>query len=324
MRLVYVTSGTNSRVASYRMARDTVRLWQENGHSADLARLGQEPADADAYVYCKCVPQERPRDGAMVALHMHDFWDGDANTLHATVKGLSGAPVDVLVPCSEPYQERLGELVRELNLGMRVVWCPESPVFADPPPTRHPPPDGPFRVGFHGTGSTFRFLTGDPARGLERVASRFPLELVVLSNFPREIAEENLKLSLRMHRVRVRYAPWTLDTHAKEIACWDAAVLPASHDSEYSIIKSSNRVREVVSHAVPVVVQRGNPDMEWFSDGGRNCAVAGNSDEWFRCIRKVLRYRGTRNSYLKRSIGKLMGVYGAGAVMRRWMSVFDM
>ena len=323
MRLVYVTSGANPRVASYRMAQDTVRLWREHGHDAELARLGEEPADADAYVYCKCLPSARPRDSALVALHMHDFWDDEAGTLRATVARIEGQPVDVLVPCGQPYEERLRGLVRELGLGLRVEWCPESPVFSDPPPTRHPPPDGPFRVGFHGTGSTFRYLSGAPARGLERVAARFPLELVVLSNFPREVSEDALKTTLRMRRARVRYAPWTQETHAREMQCWDAAVLPAAHGSEYAVVKSSNRLREIVSHAVPVVAQRGNPDMEWFSEGGQNCALAGDANEWFRAIRRVLRYRGTRQTYLKRSAGRLMGVYGVAPVMRRWMSVFD-
>jgi len=321
-KLAYVTARPNPRVASYRMAQDTVRLWQESGHDASLVRLGEEPADADAYVYCKCVPKARPRDGAMTALHMHDFWDSDGKTVESTAAKLRGAPIDVLVPCSEPYAERLAPAAKEM--GMRVTWCPESPVFAVPPPVRHPPPDGPFRVGFHGTGSTFRFLTGDPARGLERVAGRFPLELVILSNFPRAITEDALKDTLRMKRVRVRYAPWTLDTHAKEIACWDAAVLPASHGSEYALIKSCNRLREALAHGVPVIAQRGNPDMEWFSEDGKNCAVAGNSDEWFRAVRKILRYRGTRNSYTRRSSARLMGQYGPDAVMRKWESVFDM
>jgi len=206
---------------------------------------------------------------------------------------------------------------------MRASWCPESPVFDVPPPVRHLPPDGPFRVGFHGTGSTFRFLTGDPARGIERVAAKFPVELVVLSNFPRAITEDALKDSLRMRRVRVRYAPWTLDTHAKEIACWDAAVLPASHGGDYALIKSCNRLREALSRGVPVIGQRWNPDMEWFSQGGETCAIAGSSEEWFRAVRKVLRYRGTRNSYMRRSVKRLMDQYGPAAVMRRWEAVFD-
>ncbi len=323
-RLVYVTAGSNPRVASYRMGADTVRLWREAGFDAEHAQIGNVPDDADAYVFCKCVPKERPHPGAMVALHMHDFWDGEANTVRATVARLVGAPIDVLVPCSVPYEGLLSELAMELDLGMRVAWCPESPVFGELPPPRHPPQDGPFRVGFHGTGSTFRFLSGEPARGLERVAKEFPLELVVLSNFPRKITEEALKESLRLQRVRVRYAQWSIDTYDKEIGCWDVAVLPASHGNEYSMIKSSNRLREVARHAVPVVAQRGNPDMDWFSEDGHNCPLARNSEEWHRSVRKSLRYRGTRSSHLTRTRKRLLSVYGSEAVLARWKAVFDL
>ena len=306
------------------MASDTVRLWRESGWQARLVHVEDVPNDADAYVFCKCVPRTRPRADALVALHMHDFWDGEAKTLRATIEPLASAPIDVLVPCSEPYEQHLKTLAKDFGLGVRVVWCPENPVFIQSPPRHHPPQDGPFRVGFHGTGSTFKFLTGEPARGLERVAKRYPLEVVILSNFPRTVDEDALKQAMRLKSARVRYVPWTQDGYSAEIACWDAAVLPASHDSDYSIIKSNNRLREVVQHSVPAVVQRGNPDMEWFSGEGHNCPIAGSSEEWFRCTRRILRYRRTRNTYISRSTKMLSTVYGSDAVIERWREVFDL
>jgi len=319
-KLVYVASSTNQRVASYRMASDTVKLWERSGFRAALAHMRDIPGDGDAYVFCKHIPSERPRPDAMVALHMHDLWDGEQDTLDATLAQLSSSHIDVVVPCSRPYEDRLAEL----NLAPRVAWCPESPVPRRPPPARHPPQEGPFRVGFHGTGSTFRFLSGNPARGLERVARKLPVELVVLSNFPRQVTEQALKDTLRLRRVRVRYVPWTAEGHMAEMCSWDVAVLPASHGSDYALIKSCNRLREAAQHGVPVVAQRGNPDMEWFSDGGKNCPLAADADEWYKCVRRMLRYRGTRNSFSSRTGRRLMAVYGDKPVMERWKAVFDL
>ena len=322
-RLVYVTASTKPRIASYRMAADTVRLWRESGHEAVLAHIGDVPSDGDAYVFCKCIPKERPRRDALVAFHMHDFWDERRPPFRFILEQLSDAPVDVLVPCSEPYEQKLTEIARSLGIGIRIVWCPENPVFAVPPVAKDPPPDGPFRVGFHGTGSSLRFLSGDPARGLERVAKKYPLEVVVLTTLPRVTDDEAVKTMLRLRRPRVRYVQWTMETHEHEIASWDAAILPASHDSDFSFIKSNNRLREAVRLGVPVVVQRGNPDMEWFSEDGRNCMVAGDSEEWYLKTRRVLRYAGTRRTLKARASQRLMAVYGPDAVMERWKAVFD-
>ncbi len=142
---------------------------------------------------------------------------------------------------------------------------------------------------------------------LERLASEFPLELVVISNNLKKFNKHISQIAIPS-----RYIEWSNESMADHLRHADVVVIPSSLD-DFSICKSTNRTVLALSHGIPVVATA-TPALESL----RKCIEV---DDFEGGLRRYL----TDADHVKRHVQEgqecIEQLYGQQSIGQLWKSV---
>lgn len=147
-----------------------------------------------------------------------------------------------------------------------------------------PAPQERLVIGWVGSPSTVRYLRA-LLPVLTRLAARFPIELAVIgAQLDIQVeAQAGTPASLPF---AVKHIRWTEDTEAAEIARFDIGVMPLD-DGPWEQGKCGYKLIQYMACGKPVVGSRVGANVD-IVEAGASGFLAGNEDEWFEALGRLL------------------------------------